>query len=78
VEGNKDDVLTTLKPSFIFACSRKHSELPSVKPVSGRRALPIRVIRVISGELLLRREEGDDFFEVWIAVQRILPDSGIR
>jgi hypothetical protein len=44
----------------------------------GGRALPlllnhvcICVIRVIRGEVLLRREGGDDFFEVRIAAQRI-------
>ena len=35
------------------------------------RALATRVIRVIRGALLLRREGGDDFFEARIAAQRV-------
>jgi hypothetical protein len=38
-----------------------------------RRLLPVRVIRVIRGELLLRRERDDDFFEARIAPQRVPP-----
>jgi hypothetical protein len=39
-----------------------------LKPLPGGRTLPIRVI---SGELLLRREQGDDLLEARIAPQRI-------
>src|SRR5207249_11668022 len=35
--------------------------------------VPICVIRVIRGEVLLRRDGGDDFFEAWMAAQRVPP-----
>jgi len=48
-QGNEDSVLPKFKALIVLACSRKPSELPSVKKQNrfgapGGRALPIRVI----------------------------------
>ena len=54
---------------FPASCLR-HASFTSLRTSLGR-ALATRVIRVIRGALLLRREGGDDFFEARITAQRV-------
>ncbi len=58
---NQVAVATASRP---IACGAPPSTSPRT---SLGRALAIRVIRVVRGALLLRREGGEDFFEAGIA-----------